>query len=123
MKSDRLSSCLLTLCLMLTTCCCIVVRANSPPEFLLDPDQSRGGDIVIRLKEGPDTPPGTVIYRVKAFDPDGDILTFGLISSDSNAELVEIVNDSNEASIVLKKELDAESEREHQLVLTLTDDR
>ena len=36
---------------------------------------------------------------------------------------MEIVNDSNEASIVLKKELDAESEREHQLVLTLSDDR
>ena len=113
---------MLTLCLM-STCCWKVVRANSPPEFLLDPDQSRGGDIVIRLKEGPDTPPGTVIYRVKAFDPDGDALTFGMISSDSNAELVEIVNDSNEASIVLKKELDAESEREHQLVLTLSDDR
>ena len=113
---------MLTLCLM-STCCCVVVQANSPPEFLLDPDQSRGGDIVIRLKEGPDTPPGTVIYRVKAFDPDGDALTFGMISSDSNAELVEIVNDSNEASIVLKKELDAESEREHQLVLTLSDDR
>ena len=121
MKSG-LSSCLLTLCLM-STRCCVVVQANSPPEFLLDPDQSRGGDIVIRLKEGPDTPPGTVIYRVKAFDPDGDALTFGMISSDSNAELVEIVNDSNEASIVLKKELDAESEREHQLVLTLSDDR
>ena len=122
MKSSGLCSCLLTLCLM-STCGWKVVRANSPPEFLLDPDQSRGGDIVIRLKEGPDTPPGTVIYRVKAFDPDGDALTFGMISSDSNAELVEIVNDSNEASIVLKKELDAESEREHQLVLTLSDDR
>ena len=122
MKNSGLSSYLLTLCLM-STCGWKVVWANSPPEFLLDPDQSRGGDIVIRLKEGPDTPPGTVIYRVKAFDPDGDALTFGMISSDSNAELVEIVNDSNEASIVLKKELDAESEREHQLVLTLSDDR
>ena len=75
------------------------------------------------LKEGPDTPPGTVVYRVKAFDADGDDLTFGLISSDSNADLVDIVNESNEASIVLKRELDAESQREHQLVLTLTDDR
>ena len=105
-------SCLFTLC-----------WANSPPEFLLDQDQSRGGDIVIRLKEGPDTPPGTVVYRVKAFDADGDDLTFGLISSDSNADLVDIVNESNEASIVLKRELDAEAQREHQLVLTLTDDR
>ena len=78
---------------------------------------------MIRLKEGPDTPPGTVIFRVKAFDPDGDALTFGPISSDSNADLVDIVNDSNEASIVLKRELDAEAQREHQLVLTLTDDR
>jgi cadherin 23 len=123
-KENRLKSllvsCLLTL--LFFSCC---VSANSPPKFVLD--QNTGPDIVIRLKEGRDTPPGTVIYRAKAFDPDGDPLTFGVISRKdlSSSDIVDIVNEngSYEASLVLKRPLDAESETEHQLVLTLTDDR
>ena len=109
------------------------VLSNSPPEFVLD-DNVRGGDIVVRLREGPNTPIGSTIYRAKAFDADGDPLTFGVIypgqnrRSDSgvnNNDLAEIVNEpnSNEANLVLKKLLDAEEKREHQLVLTLTDNR
>ena len=89
-----------------------------------------------RLREGPDTPPGTVIYRAKGFDSDGDQLTFGILnlktadksSADkfnNNNDLLEIVNEenSNEANVVLRRFLDAETESEHQLILTLTDDR
>ena len=39
--------------------------------------------------------------------------------------MAEIINEpnSNEANLILKKLLDAEDKREHQLVLTLTDNR
>ena len=59
------------------------VSSNSPPEFVLD-DNVRGGDIVVRLREGPNTPIGSTIYRAKAFDADGDPLTFGVIYPGQN---------------------------------------
>ena len=45
--------------------------------------------------------------------------------SSENNDLAEIVKepDSNEANLILKKLLDAEDKGEHQLVLTLTDNR
>lgn len=114
------SSCLFTFLLLMLLLPC-GSRGNSPPKFLLDENQN--GGVVIPLKEGLDTPPGTVIYRAKGFDPDGDPLVFGVISR-SDDGLVEVVNENNnEASIVLKKYLDAEVQNEHQLVLTLTDSR
>ena len=94
----------------------------SPPKFVID-DNVVGGDIVLRLREGPDTPPGTEIYRVKAFDSDGDPMKFGVVSArNSNQDLVSIENQSNnEASVILNNYLDFEDKREHQLILTLTD--
>ena len=62
-------------------------------------------------------------------------MTFGILFPRDNSanqnklsnsnDFVEIINEpnSNEADLVLKKFLDAESKSEHQLVLTLTDDR
>ena len=49
---------------------------------------------------------------------------FTLVTSENN-DLAEIVKepDSNEANLILKKLLDAEDKGEHQLVLTLTDNR
>ena len=52
----------LQLMLVFGVCLLQIVDANSPPEFVLD-DNARGGDIVVKLREGADTPPGTVIYR------------------------------------------------------------
>ena len=46
----------------------------------------RGGDIVVRLREGPNTPIGSTIYRAKAFDADGDPLTFGVIYPGQNRQ-------------------------------------
>ena len=113
------SSCLFTFLLLSLLPC--GSRANTPPKFLLDENQN--GGVVIPLKEGLDTPPGTVIYRAKGFDPDGDPLVFGVVSRSEDG-LVEVVSENNnEASIVLRKYLDAEVQTEHQLVLTLTDNR
>lgn len=97
--------------------------ANTPPKFVLD--DPGGGDIVLRLKEGQDTPPGSVIYRAKAFDADGDPLTFGVLSEENTLGLVQVENqvNSNEASLVLRQSLDAENQKEHQLILTVTDGR
>ena len=39
---------------------------------------------MITLKEGPNTPIGSTIYRAKAFDADGDPLTFGVIYPGQN---------------------------------------
>ena len=81
------------------------VTANSPPQFVLSEGQS---EIVLRLKEGPETPAGSLIYRLKGYDPDDDPLTFGLRGQIAN-ELLRIENvRTNEANVYLKKELDRE---------------
>lgn len=91
---------------------------NRPPKFHLDGNPS---EIVIRLKEGPETPVGTLIYRLKAHDADGDAVKFGVKPSlDSNIIKIEKLSD-NEANIRLNKELDREIKDEYHLVLTLTD--
>lgn len=93
--------------------------ANHPPRFLIDGQT----EIVLRLKEGSDTPAGSLIYRLRAFDPDGDPLTFGVREPSGN-EIVRIEKVSNsEANVFLKKELDRETKDEYGLVLTLTDGR
>ncbi len=100
------------------------VSANAPPRFILE--EGDGADIVVRLREGTATPPGTVIYIARGFDPDGDQITFGLNEATlgpASSGLVTVTNSpsGNEANIVLNKYLDAEFETQHQLVLTLTD--
>ncbi|XP_057365539.1 cadherin-23-like isoform X1 [Daphnia carinata] len=97
-----------------------LVAANQPPRFEVT-DES-GGEIVLKLKEGAEgTPVGSVIYRIKASDADGDALQFGLQGHVAN-ELLRIQPVSrNEADLQLIKELDRETEEEYSLVLTVTD--
>ncbi|KAL0881086.1 hypothetical protein ABMA27_002212 [Loxostege sticticalis] len=93
------------------------VTANRPPRFLID-GQS---EIVVRLKEGPETPVGSLIYRLRGVDPDGDTLKFGLRDHlGSDILRLEAIS-SNEANIYLIKELDREVRDEYSFVLTLTD--
>ncbi len=84
-----------------------LVAANQPPRFEVT-DES-GGEIVLKLKEGAEgTPVGSVIYRIKASDADGDALQFGLLGQAANELLrVQPVSD-NEADLQLTKELDRE---------------
>ncbi|KAM3963622.1 cadherin-23 [Aphomia sociella] len=94
-----------------------MVAANRPPRFLID-GQS---EIVVRLKEGPDTPIGSLIYRLRGVDPDGDTLQFGIKDQlGSNILRLEAIS-SNEANIYLVKELDRETRDEYSFVLTLSD--
>lgn len=96
-----------------------IATSNRPPRFLID-DQS---GIVLRLKEGSETPVGSLIYRVKGYDPDGDPLKFGvrpLLDSD----LIRLEQKSkDEAFIYLNKELDRETKDEYSFMLTLSDGR
>ncbi|XP_075231619.1 cadherin 88C [Lycorma delicatula] len=93
------------------------VSANSPPRFIIDGQT----EIVLRFKEGRDTPVGSLIYRLRGTDPDGDPLTFGVREQIGN-EILRIENlGTNEANVYLKKELDREVRDEYALVLTLTD--
>ncbi|XP_065338722.1 cadherin-23 isoform X2 [Cloeon dipterum] len=95
----------------------LALQNNRPPRFIIDGQT----EIVLRLKEG--TPAGSLIYRLRGFDPDGDSLTFG-VREHAGQEILSIkrVNDY-EAHIYLKKELDRELRDEYALVLTLTDGR
>ncbi|CAG9764225.1 unnamed protein product [Ceutorhynchus assimilis] len=78
-------------------------------------------EIVLRLKEGEETPKGTLLYTLKGFDADGDKLQFGIrTSSDSDIIIVETIS-STEANIYLNKLLDREEKDEYALVLSLTD--
>ncbi|XP_055586421.1 cadherin-23 [Uranotaenia lowii] len=96
-----------------------VALANRPPRFLIDGHS----EIVLRLKEGPDTPVGSLIYKLKAYDPDGDPLTFGVrASTDSDVIRVER-SGASEANIYLNKELDRETKDEYSFILTLSDGR
>lgn len=118
-KYSRLNKLICLLLIIITglePACCYT---NHPPRFLIDGQT----EIVLRLKEGTDTPVGSLIYRLRGFDPDGDSLTFGVQNSAGN-EIVRIEKISNtEANVYLKKELDRETKDEYGLVLTLTDGR
>ncbi|XP_017067176.2 LOW QUALITY PROTEIN: cadherin-23 [Drosophila eugracilis] len=94
-----------------------LVASNRPPRFTID-GQS---EIVLRLKESPETKVGTLIYTLKGFDPDNDPLTFGKRNS-HDSEIIRIENTGgNEAKVFLAKELDRETQDEYAIVLTLTD--
>ncbi|KAH8250254.1 hypothetical protein KR026_009305 [Drosophila bipectinata] len=93
------------------------VSSNRPPRFAID-GQS---EIVLRLKESPETKVGTLIYTLKGYDPENDPLTFGKRNS-HDSEIIRIENTGgNEAKIYLAKELDREVQDEYAIVLTLTD--
>ncbi|XP_011144581.1 cadherin-23 [Harpegnathos saltator] len=92
---------------------------NNPPRFLIDGHT----EIVLRLKEGPETPIGSSIYKLKGFDEDGDKLVFG-VRDQPGSDVIRVVNISpTEANIYLNKLLDRETKDEFALVLTLTDGR
>ncbi|XP_062536316.1 cadherin-23 isoform X2 [Armigeres subalbatus] len=108
------ASCVLSLLLYIP-----IVSCNRPPRFLIDGHS----EIVLRLKEGPDTPVGTLIYKLKGYDPDGDPLTFGVREAiDSDVIRVER-SGVNEANVYLNSELDRETKDEYSLILTLSDGR
>lgn len=63
---------------------------------------------MVRLREGPETPPGTKILHLRAEDDDGDQLVFG-ISGIQAEDVLRIENHQNqEASVFLNRVLDAE---------------
>ncbi|XP_041988601.1 cadherin-23 isoform X1 [Aricia agestis] len=103
--------------LALLLLCLACVAANRPPRFLID----GRSEIVIRLKEGPETPVGSLIYRLRGVDPDGDTLVFGIRDQVGSDILRLEAISSNEANIYLVKELDREVRDEYSFVLTLTD--
>lgn len=83
----------------------VQVQSNRPPRFVIDGGQS---EIVLRLKESPETPVGSLIYHLKGFDPDNDQLTFGIIPSQFS-DIIRIENfGTNEANVYLAKDLDRE---------------
>lgn len=82
------------------------MEGNSPPRFLLD--ELGRSEMIVKLKEGDETPVGSVVYRVKAFDADGDRLTFALLGAEANQLLrVEPIG-HDEAHLLLNKQLDRE---------------
>ncbi|CAH0391322.1 unnamed protein product [Bemisia tabaci] len=99
--------------------CALPAAANRPPKFIIDGQT----EIVLRLKEGEETPVGSLIYRLRGVDPDNDQLTFG-VKDPSSKEVLRIENlGTNEANVYLNKELDREVQDEYAVVLTLTDGR
>uniref|UniRef100_A0A182T3Z4 Cadherin domain-containing protein n=1 Tax=Anopheles maculatus TaxID=74869 RepID=A0A182T3Z4_9DIPT len=106
----------LVLCLTFATS---LVSCNRAPVFLIDDH----AEIVIRLKEFPETPVGTLIYHLRGYDADGDPLTFGVQKS-ADSHIIRLKqNSSNEAFVYLNHELDREAREEYTLILTLTDGR
>ena len=94
--------------------------ANTPPRFLIDGGGTAvGGDVIVKLKEGLDTPVGTKILQLRGYDRDGDNLEFGV---KDDLGIIAIENGrNNQAGVYLTSELDAESRTEYEIVLTLTD--
>ncbi|KAM8704917.1 hypothetical protein ACLKA7_009385 [Drosophila subpalustris] len=102
--------------IILTTLICGVL-SNRPPRFAID-GQS---EIVLRLKESPETKVGSHIYTLRGYDPDNDPLIFGKRNS-HDSEIIRIESTGgNEAKVYLAKELDRETQDEYAIVLTLTD--
>ena len=87
-----------------------------------------GSGIVIRLKEGGQIAGqptiGSKIFHLKGIDNDGDPLVFGIVSNPDG--VIKVQNEpggTNEASVILAKELDAEEKAQYNVVLSLTDGR
>ncbi|XP_067619192.1 cadherin-23 [Eurosta solidaginis] len=116
-EKSILESCMKTVVLIFLTLLQPVI-SNRPPRFAIDGGQS---EIVLRLKESPETAVGSHIYTLKGYDPDNDPLVFGKRPT-HDSEVIRIENTSgNEANVYLAKELDRESKDEYSIVLTLTD--
>lgn len=78
---------------------------NRPPRFLIDGHS----EIVLRLKEGPDTPVGSLIYKLRGSDPDNDPIVFGIRDTGYGSDVLRIENiGNNEANLYLAQELDRE---------------
>uniref|UniRef100_A0A182ISV2 Cadherin domain-containing protein n=1 Tax=Anopheles atroparvus TaxID=41427 RepID=A0A182ISV2_ANOAO len=105
---------------LLVLCWCVgLASANRAPVFLIDDH----AEIVIRLKEFPETPVGTLVYRLRGYDADGDPLTFG-VQKGADSHIIRLTqNASTEAYVFLNHELDREARDEYTLILTLTDGR
>lgn len=87
-----------------------------------------GSSIVLRLREGGQQAGqptiGTKIFHLKGIDNDGDPLVFGVVSNPDG--VIKIQNEpggTNEASVILVRELDAEEKTQYEVVLSLTDGR
>lgn len=97
-----------------------LIANNLPPKFITQNSQSANSEIVVRVKEGPQSI-GKLIYTLKGEDPDDDSLTFGVLGSTA-IDLLRIENvPGNQANVYLRKELDRETTDSHQVVITLTD--
>lgn len=105
LKSDSLLR-LLSWWLLLTSSVVLCNKyPNRPPRFLIDGHS----EIVLRLKEGPDTPVGSLIYRLRGSDPDNDPLVFGIRDTGYGSDVLRIENlGNNEANLYLAQELDRE---------------
>ncbi|KAG8193980.1 hypothetical protein JTE90_013674 [Oedothorax gibbosus] len=94
------------------------VLANSPPKFALN----GASEIVVKVREGPDSI-GSLLYKLRGEDADGDRLTFGVVGA-IGQELLRFERlGAAEANVYLNKELDREMTDSYSLVLTLTDGR
>ncbi|KAJ8674820.1 hypothetical protein QAD02_010606 [Eretmocerus hayati] len=94
---------------------------NSPPRFVTESGQQ--SEIVLRLKEGPETPVGSLIHTLRGTDPDGDDLVFGIRDQPGSDVIgIDKIN-VDEANVYLQKPLDREVQSEYSLVLTLNDGR
>ncbi|XP_044002013.1 cadherin-23 isoform X2 [Aphidius gifuensis] len=92
---------------------------NHPPQFIIDGQN----EIVVKVKEGPETPVGKLIHTLTGRDEDGDPLIFG-IKHQPGADVIKLKNtDKNKAYIYLNKLLDREIRDEYLLILTLTDNK
>ncbi|KRT78308.1 Cadherin, partial [Oryctes borbonicus] len=117
-KDDLLKTLLVAVCIV-GNFCVYPVKCNRPPRFLIDGQT----EIVLRLKEGEETPVGTLMYKLRGVDPDGDTLSFG-VRTQTGSDVIRIENTSStEANVYLNHELDRETKDEYALVLTLTDGR
>lgn len=98
----------LSLFLMLTLATTLVQcnkHPNRPPRFIID----NHSEIVLRLKEGPDTPVGSLIYKLRGSDPDNDPIVFGIRDTGYGSDVLRIENiGNNEANLFLARELDRE---------------
>ena len=118
---------------LLLSCFVATGFCNSPPRFMVDTVNDGGvnvggSGIVVRLKEGGrqagQPTIGTKIFHLKGVDNDGDPLTFGVVSNPDG--IIKVQNDpsgTNEANIILARELDAEERTQYEVVLSLTDGR
>ncbi|KAG1683802.1 Cadherin-23 [Nymphon striatum] len=102
---------------IITFYCWNCLLCNSPPRFILNGDS----EIVLKLKESPETPVGKLIYQLRGEDADGDDLVFGAIGPIANNLLRVEKTGKFSAAVYLNSELDREIQDSYTLVLSLSD--